>query len=216
MFVVKECSKCKEYKLLEDFSKQKNAIFGFHAYCKRCKYYYGKKYYELNLLYFKDKNREHQKINSEKIKQRKKNWRENNKNKISQQNKRWKEQNKEYLNLKIKNKRDSDCLFKLTSNIRNLIRGSLNRKRYKKNTRTYEILGCEFEIFKLHIEKQFTKGMTWDNYGEWHFDHIYPVSLAKDEQHVIELNHYTNFQPLWAKDNLSKGNKILEKQLFLL
>ena len=50
--------------------------------------------------------------------------------------------------------------------------------------------------------------MSWSNHGEWHLDHIYPVSLAKDQNHVIELNHYTNFQPLWASDNLSKGNRL--------
>jgi hypothetical protein len=51
--------------------------------------------------------------------------------------------------------------------------------------------------------------MTWENQGQWHLDHIYPISLAKNEQEVIKLNHYTNFQPLWAKDNLTKHNKII-------
>ena len=51
--------------------------------------------------------------------------------------------------------------------------------------------------------------MNWENQGEWHLDHIYPVSLAKDEQELIKLNHYTNFQPLWAADNLLKGNKVI-------
>jgi hypothetical protein len=51
--------------------------------------------------------------------------------------------------------------------------------------------------------------MNWDNRKDWHLDHIYPVSLAKDEQELIKLNHYTNFQPLWAIENMSKGNKII-------
>lgn len=50
--------------------------------------------------------------------------------------------------------------------------------------------------------------MTLDNYGEWHLDHIIPISSAKTEEEVIKLNHYTNFQPLWAEDNWNKGNKI--------
>lgn len=49
--------------------------------------------------------------------------------------------------------------------------------------------------------------MTLDNYGEWHLDHIKPISLAQTEQEVIKLCHYSNFQPLWAKENMSKGNK---------
>lgn len=51
-----------------------------------------------------------------------------------------------------------------------------------------------------------------DNHGKWHMDHIKPVSLAKTENEIIELNRYTNFQPLWAKDNLSKGNKYYNPQ----
>ena len=50
--------------------------------------------------------------------------------------------------------------------------------------------------------------MSWNNAGEWHIDHIYPISLATDENHLIKLNHYTNFQPLLALDNIRKSNKI--------
>ena len=71
------------------------------------------------------------------------------------------------------------------------------------------MLGIEWEELKTYIEAMFTDGMTWENYGEWHIDHIYPLSKAKDENHLKELCHYTNLQPLWAEDNLSKGDKIL-------
>jgi hypothetical protein len=50
--------------------------------------------------------------------------------------------------------------------------------------------------------------MTWDNYGKWHMDHIYPLSLAKTTEEIEKLCHYTNLQPLWAVDNIRKGNKI--------
>jgi len=53
--------------------------------------------------------------------------------------------------------------------------------------------------------------MTWENQGLWHMDHIYPVSRATDEEHLIKLNHYTNFQPLWAEDNIKKSNKIIKQ-----
>ena len=49
--------------------------------------------------------------------------------------------------------------------------------------------------------------MSWENYGEWHLDHKTPISWAKTEEEIYELNHYTNFQPLWEFDNLSKGNR---------
>jgi hypothetical protein len=51
--------------------------------------------------------------------------------------------------------------------------------------------------------------MTWDNYGEWHIDHIIPLSSAKTESELIDLFNYKNTQPLWAKDNLSKGNRLI-------
>jgi len=92
--------------------------------------------------------------------------------------------------------------------IRKLIYQSIKKGGYSKTSRTHQILGCSFEEFKSHIEKQFTEGMRWENHGQWHFDHIYPVSRAIDEKHLIELNHYTNFQPLWAKDNWSKNNRL--------
>lgn len=145
-----------------------------------------------------------------------KQYRLDNKEKAKEYAKQWQLDNKERLAEYAKQRRQTEPLFKLRGNIRSLILQSIKKQGYKKNTKTANILGCDFEAFKLHLEKQFTKGMNWSNQGEWHLDHIHPVSLAKDEQHLIELNHYTNFQPLWAIDNFSKGNKIQEKQLFLI
>jgi len=104
----------------------------------------------------------------------------------------------------------------LRYNISSLILRSFKRNGYTKKSQSNKILGCSFEEFKQHLERQFTKGMTWENQGQWHLDHIYPMSLAKDEEEIIRLNHYTNFQPLWAIDNIKKGNKIINKQLTLI
>jgi|DEB0MinimDraft_10_1074344.scaffolds.fasta_scaffold37199_2 hypothetical protein len=77
----------------------------------------------------------------------------------------------------------------------------------KKNSTTEDLLGCSFEDAVKHIESLFTEGMSWDNMGEWHIDHIRPCSsFKKNELHL--MNHYTNLQPLWALDNIRKGNKI--------
>ena len=53
--------------------------------------------------------------------------------------------------------------------------------------------------------------MSWENYGKdgWHIDHKIPLSSAKTDREIYELCHYTNLQPLWAKDNLKKSNKII-------
>jgi hypothetical protein len=119
------------------------------------------------------------------------------------------QKNKDNDNFNRRNRKKIDSLYKLKCNTRALIAVSISKKGYTKKSRTFEILGCTIEDFKQHLERQFLKGMSWDNRSEWHLDHIYPISLAKDEHEVIKLNHYTNFQPLWAKDNLEKNNKII-------
>ena len=78
-----------------------------------------------------------------------------------------------------------------------------------KNKKTEEILGCDFVFIKNYLESKFIDGMSWDNYGKWHVDHIIPLSSAKTEEDVYKLCHYTNLQPLWCEENLKKGTKIL-------
>lgn len=197
---MKVCSKCKVEKELTEFRIRKTSKDGLYPSCKQC-------YKDYALL-----NKEH-------IKLRNKIWAENNKEHKKNYDKKYKELNKEkYISKRKENrdktnkqrkiKRDTNHLYKLTGNIRRRILHCFDNKKINKKSKTYEILGCSFEEFKIHLEKQFTEGMCWDNQGEWHLDHIYPVSLAKDEEELIKLNHYTNFQPLWAIDNLRKSNKI--------
>ena len=183
---MKNCNKCNEVKSYEFFNKQKSYKDGYQTTCKSCVNKNTREYYL--------KNKEKLKI-----------WVKNNKEKINKIQKKYQ-----------KKRRLNDDLFKLTGNIRSLINISIKKQGYTKRTKTYQILGCTFEDFKQHLEKQFKYDMNWNNIGQWHIDHIYPVSLAKDEEEIIKLNHYTNFQPMWAKENISKGNKIIEKQLILL
>ena len=73
-----------------------------------------------------------------------------------------------------------------------------------------KLLDCSIPELRLYIESKFQKGMTWDNYGEWHLDHVIPCDtfdLTDSEQQKICF-HYTNLQPLWAVDNLKKHNKL--------
>lgn len=105
-----------------------------------------------------------------------------------------------------------DDLYAIKERVRCLIKESIRKMNFSKNSKTSEILGCSKNEFKDHIEKQFLNGMTWENRKEWHLDHIVPISTAKKQEDVIRLNHFTNLRPLWSKDNLSKSNK----QIFLL
>jgi len=99
-------------------------------------------------------------------------------------------------------------LFKC--NLRTRVCYAIKNKGYTRKSSIKNILGCEWEVLKEHLEKQFKDGMTWNNYGEWHIDHIKPLSSfdLTRRKDFIKACHYTNLQPLWAKDNLSKGAKI--------
>jgi hypothetical protein len=76
-----------------------------------------------------------------------------------------------------------------------------------KSKHTMQLLGCSIDFLKQHLSSKFTSGMSWSNYGKWHIDHIKPCAkfdLSKEEEQR-KCFHYTNLQPLWAKDNLRKG-----------
>lgn len=85
-----------------------------------------------------------------------------------------------------------------------------------KSKHTKELIGCTSDELRAYIEKQFTKGMTWENYGidGWHIDHIMPCSSfdLTREDHQRQCFHFTNLRPLWALDNIRKGCKIITHQ----
>lgn len=108
-----------------------------------------------------------------------------------------------------RNKYSKDPTFRLKEALRTRIRIALASSGYSKKSKTFNILGCEFCEFVVYIEKQFTDGMTWENQGAWHLDHKVPLALAKTESEIIRLNHFSNFQPLWAKDNFAKNRKMM-------
>jgi len=110
-----------------------------------------------------------------------------------------------------KEKRKHDYLFLIKEKIRKRIRKILKQKKIIKINDTKEILGCSFEFARNYLESKFKNGMTWNNHGKWHIDHIIPLASAKTEKEIYRLCHYTNLQPLWAKDNLSKGAKIIAR-----
>jgi hypothetical protein len=90
------------------------------------------------------------------------------------------------------------------------LRVFLKSKNLTKKNKTFEVIGCTPKELKEHLENQFTDGMSWDKMGkEIHIDHIIPLSSAKTEEEIYKLCHYKNLQPLWAIDNMKKGDKII-------
>lgn len=109
-----------------------------------------------------------------------------------------------------KERLETDPAFKMIMNIRR--RQAIALEGNRKAATTMKLLGCTAEHARAHIEGQFTEGMSWDKYGMhgFHIDHIIPLAsfdLSDPEQQRQAL-HYTNLQPLWAKDNLRKGDKL--------
>lgn len=82
----------------------------------------------------------------------------------------------------------------------------------KKEGKTQILLGYSAQEFREHIERQFQIGMTWDNHGEWHVDHIYPISKFIEEgiHDPKIINALSNLKPIWKTDNLSKGSKVTQ------
>lgn len=132
---------------------------------------------------------------------RKSKWSTDNKEKITEYKRSWKNKRKKI-----------DPIYKLDDNIRKIILNAFKKgiNQSSKKAKAEKILGCTIVEFLNHIESKFSDGMTFENHGlkGWHLDHIVPTYFAKTEEELLKLNHYTNFQPLWAKDNLLKSNKL--------
>ena len=172
---------------------------------------YNKEYRLKNKEKIKQFKKKYRLKNKEKQKQYEKKWRLNNKEKANQKCKEWRLKNKEYskkyLSKYEKKRRKIDPNFKLIKNMRTRIWFALKRK-YKSKS-TIKLLGCSIEECWQHLESKFQPGMTRENHGLWHVDHIKPCSSFDLRCPVQQLAcfHYTNLQPLWAEDNLKKGAK---------
>jgi hypothetical protein len=130
-------------------------------------------------------------------------WQLNNPDQNRKNKNNWNRKNRDRI------KRWEDKLpTKLANNLRRRLYKVL--KGFNKSAHTMELIGCSIDHLITHLEKQFKTGMTWDNYGQWHVDHIKPLTsfnLDEPEQQRCAC-HYTNLQPLWADENKSKGNRI--------
>ena len=163
--------------------------------------------------------------NKEKIKNSYSNWVVDNREKRNISNKIYREKNFEKLNEnhktyrknnqeKIKTyKKDYDLKNRHLCAWRSVLKCNLRRIGKKKEGTTLELLGYSALELKIHLEKLFTEGMSWDNYGEWHVDHKIPMNSfqfnSTDDIEFKECWKLSNLQPLWGPDNLSKGTKLL-------
>jgi len=156
----------------------------------------------------------------EKYKERKteyhKEWSKQNRDKLNEYHKEWRGKNidkhRETKRTYQKEKRHTDPIYKLISNFRTAIYIVLKENKLDKYTNYFNMVGYSTEQLKKHLEEQFTDGMNWENYGEWHIDHIKPISSfefdsSEDEQFKVCWS-LDNLQPMWGIENIKKGNKI--------
>ena len=189
--VIKICTKCRVEKEASLFHKNKKTKDGCNRVCARC----------CNKAYHATPN---------KTEVRKK-WYHENKKQARENHSKWLDENKIANNERdriYRNERyKTDIQFRLKLAIRNRTKQVLKGK--NKSERTLNLLGCSFDELQIYFEQQFTKGMTWENYGQWHIDHIRPCANfdLSDSDQQKQCFHYTNLQPLWALDNLLKSNK---------
>ncbi len=200
-----------------------------------------KSYRDANKEAIREQRRRYREINREVISQKKKARYQQNKEEIKQKErlrrqrdpqryremhnksqKQWRLENKDRVRAiysrHMKKKRREDPLFDLKCKCRERIAHALRKTGARKSERTIKLIGCSAAQLAAHLESLFEPGMTWGNRGRngWHIDHIIPLAkfdLTDPEQQAAAF-HYTNLQPLWAKDNIRKGAKILGQQHF--
>jgi hypothetical protein len=235
----KICSKCKEDKDVCEFYVDPNnkkyrasckICFNLNAKkyrdCNKNKIKeYRKNYRFINKETIKEKSKLYREKNEEKIKEKQKSesskYYLNNHEIVKERSKKfrknnptysfeYREKNPTYSNDYQQNRKKYDPIFKITHNMRVRMSVFLKSNNISKKNKTFEIIGCSPQFLKEYLEQKFTEGMSWELMGQHiHIDHIIPLSSANTEEEVYKLCHYTNLQPLWAFDNLSKGSKIL-------
>ncbi len=121
--------------------------------------------------------------------------------------------NRDKINRHLAIKKATDIQHRLRITLRSRILVALGRN-YKGGSAVRD-LGCSIAELKIHLENQFSEGMSWDNHGRkgWHIDHRIPLDSfdLSDREQFLKACHYTNLQPLWSAENISKANKVLPK-----
>jgi len=213
----KKCRVCGEMKDVSNFHKKKGTQDGIRNECKECVKDIQKKYKEAPG--FKEKQKEYDKNRYSEIKEdileNKKEYYENNKKEILLYKKAYREEHKDQIReWRDKNPdKNSNGQARYRERYphiiawRSILYSTLKRLGTKKQGHTIDMLGYSASQLKEHIATQFLPGMTWENHGEWHIDHVRPVTNFPTTEDVKIVCALENLQPLWGFDNLSKSNR---------
>jgi hypothetical protein len=206
----KRCSKCGIFKPFDQFFKQTGRTDGHRSNCKECVNSVTSSWATLN----KDKKNKHRRrwrlAHPGAERASKHSYNIINATDIAAYNRKYKQDHKQKITAKRHERLVSDPSYKLERKLRSrqwdVFQGTV------KSGHMLELLGCTIEFAKQWIESKFQPGMTWKNWGfyGWHIDHVIPISsfdLNVPEQQR-KCFHYTNLQPLWWRDNLSKNDRL--------
>jgi len=204
---MKKCNKCNKNKDVGDF-------YSGRGECKECTKTNRRKYYINNTCACRKAMKKYENNNSKMLRKKRKERYELNKDKKIEYEKRYYQSNKQAIlrreNEYNKRRYKNDTEFRLRKALRQRLYQALNGN--GKTSSVLDNLGCTVEELKSHLESKFQPGMTWDNHGKdgWHIDHIVPLASfnLSDFDELKKACHYTNLQPLWAKDNLRKGARL--------
>ena len=220
------CTKCKIEKEFHEFYPKKDRVLGRSSHCIQCLKYFAalnkdrisaknKERRYLNLEAVRKKDRLRFALNKENKNKKAKEYRKANKEKLALYEKERRILRRGWTNQYTANRKKTDPQFKLSILLRTRLCGALINNQKKGSA--IRDLGCTISELKAYLESKFQEGMSWDNwnlYG-WHIDHIIPLSHfdLTDRDQFLKACHYTNLQPMWAEDNLRKGNRVINPSL---
>ena len=224
---INTCIRCKKSKPLHLFYRNNKMKNGYINVCKECGKKEAKKWRDKNKEKVESYIKKYRNKNIEKTKQDQHNWRKNNVEKTREYLKKYmskpdyKSKKKKYRETHKEQIKENRKQYRLNNKVSLYLRSRLSKilktKRINKQNSTMKYIGCSTNELKRHLEKQFTEGMSWDNYGKWHIDHIIPFNYytkecgGLTEENLYKVMNYKNLQPLWAIDNLLKNGKYFSK-----
>ena len=222
----KMCSKCGDIKPLDLFPNDPKCSGGKRGTCKDCRLTQWipeenenivcktcgeEKSYTLFSMHGKQKPHECKNCRNEKNSEK----RSLNNEEYNRKNREHYERNKEKINetrrKNLQRRREEDPQYNIKMALHVRLYDAVKHQKGIKSLKTLELLGCTVDQLCTFLEAEFTEGMTWENYGDWHIDHMRPcasfdLTIPEEQQKCF---HWTNLQPLWAQDNIRKGAKIV-------
>jgi hypothetical protein len=204
----KLCSKCKQLKSCTEFSKSTRNKDGLDTCCKTCRNQINKQYRDDHKELFSTARKAYYIKNKDKILKQKSVYAELHKQEKAEYDKRYRQENKNKLRKQKRDWEKNSIKHKIANNLRRRIHHLL--KGESKSSHSLDLLGCSVEFLQQYLSEKFQEGMTWNNYGQWHIDHVIPCASfdLNDPNQQKQCFHYTNLQPLWAIDNLKKSKNM--------